>query len=103
MSCFIAALRCSWHLIWTCRPLDSTQLDDLKVVKVDVAFVDVLKRCVDSGRAVASWFVTLIRMHMHAGSSPDWGTVRTGTLGKSPHPVVLCPVSPMSEDACAWC
>ena len=26
-----------------------------------------------------------------------------GTLGKSPHPVVLCPVSPMSEDACAWC
>ena len=25
------------------------------------------------------------------------------TLGKSPHPVVLCPVSPMSEDACAWC
>ena len=21
-----------------------------------------------------------------------------GTLGKSPHPVVLCPVSPMSED-----
>ena len=31
-------------------------------------------------RAVASWFVTLIRMHMHAGSSPDWGTVRTGPL-----------------------
>ena len=27
------------------------------------------------GRAVASWFVT-----MHAGSSPDWGTVRTGPL-----------------------
>ena len=26
-----------------------------------------------------------------------------GTLGKSPHPVVLCPVSPTSEDACAWC
>ena len=22
-----------------------------------------------------------------------------GTLGKSPHPVVLCPVSPMSEEA----
>ena len=32
------------------------------------------------GRAVASWFVTLIRMHMHAGSSPDWGTVHTGPL-----------------------
>ena len=32
------------------------------------------------GRAVASWFVTLIRMHMHAGSSPEWGTVRTGPL-----------------------
>ena len=31
-------------------------------------------------RAVASWFVTLIRMHMHAGSNPDWGTVRTGPL-----------------------
>ena len=26
-----------------------------------------------------------------------------GTFGKFPHPVVLCPVSPMSEDACAWC
>ena len=25
-----------------------------------------------------------------------------GTLGKSPHPVIICPVSPMSEDACAW-
>ena len=25
------------------------------------------------------------------------------TIGKSPHPVVLCSVSPMSEDACAWC
>ena len=25
-------------------------------------------------------FVTLIRMHMHAGSSPGWGTVRTGPL-----------------------
>ena len=24
--------------------------------------------------------VALIRMHMHAGSSPDWGTVRTGPL-----------------------
>ena len=33
-----------------------------------------------TGRAVASWFVTLIRMHMHAGSSPDWGIVRTGPL-----------------------
>ena len=32
------------------------------------------------GRAVASRFITLIRMHMHAGSSPDWGTVRTGPL-----------------------
>ena len=31
-------------------------------------------------RAVASWFITLIRMHMHAGSSLDWGTVRTGPL-----------------------
>ena len=29
---------------------------------------------------MASWFITLIRMHMHAGSSPDWGTVRTGPL-----------------------
>ena len=35
---------------------------------------------VPEGRAVASWFITLIRMHMHAGSSPDWGTVRTGPL-----------------------
>ena len=35
------------------------------------------ERC---GRAVASWFVTLIRMHMHAGSSPEWVTVRTGPL-----------------------
>ena len=34
----------------------------------------------DPIRAVASWFVTLIRMHMHAGSNPDWGTVRTGPL-----------------------
>ena len=34
----------------------------------------------EQGRAVASWFITLIRMHMHAGSSPDWGTVRTGPL-----------------------
>ena len=32
------------------------------------------------GRAMASWFVTLIRMHMHAGSSPEWGTVRTEPL-----------------------
>ena len=29
---------------------------------------------------MASWFITLLRMHMHAGSSPDWGTVRTGPL-----------------------
>ena len=39
-----------------------------------------LKTLLTLGRAVASWFVTLIRMHMHAGSSPDWGTVRTGPL-----------------------
>ena len=26
-----------------------------------------------------------------------------GTLGKFPHPVVICPVSPMSEDVCALC
>ena len=36
--------------------------------------------CMVRGRAVASWFVTLLRMHMHAGSSPARGTVRTGHL-----------------------
>ena len=44
------------------------------------------KTLVNSGRAVASWFVTLLRMHMHAGSSPDWGTVRTGPLASLLYP-----------------
>ena len=37
--------------------------------------------------AVASWFVTVIRVHMHAGSSPARGTMRTG------HIISLCSLS----------
>ena len=61
---------------------------------------------------MAPLFFTLICMHMHVGSSPVGGTVPTEPLeslftrslfvfGKSFHPVVICLVSPMSEDECA--
>ena len=42
--------------------------------------------------------------HAYAcGLESGLGHCAYGTFGKSLHPVVLCPVWPMSEDACAWC
>ena len=55
------------------------------------------------GWEVASKYdVTLIRMHMHSGSSPAWVTVRTGPLAShfTLSPFVLCRHR-MSEDSCA--
>ena len=37
------------------------------------------------------------------GFESGLGHCAYGTLGKSPNPVVLCPVSPISEDACPSC
>ena len=58
---------------------NSGHVSDVKQHGVDMGHVPSSTQC-SWYCAVASWFVTLIRMHMHAGSSPEWGTVRTGPL-----------------------
>ena len=76
LSSTVAACLQRWALIWSrydyhiefIRGCDNVVADCLSRLPVPLS------------PAVASWFVTLIRMHIHAGSSPDWGTVRTGPL-----------------------